>query len=42
MCAPIVATVDRDLRVNCSVDAGLLLGGRLPRSLHRALKRVAA
>ena len=40
--APIVATVDWDLRVTRSVDAGLLLGGRLPRSLHRALQRVAA
>lgn len=40
--APIVATVDWDVRVNRSVDAGLLIGGRLPRSIHRALARVAA
>lgn len=40
--APIVAIIDWDLRVNRSVDAGLLLGGRLPRSVHRALARVAA
>jgi hypothetical protein len=40
--APIVATIDWDVRVNRSVDAGLLLGGRLPRSIHRALARVAA
>ncbi len=40
--APIVATLDWDIRVTRSVDAGLLLGGRLPRSLHRALARVAA
>lgn len=41
LCAPIVATVDWDIRVTRSVDAGLLLGGRLPRSLHRALARIA-
>lgn len=40
--APIVATVEWDVRVNRSVDAGLLIGGRLPRSIHRALARVAA
>jgi len=40
--APIVATVDWDVRVNRSVDTGLLLGGRLPRSFHRAIARVAA
>ena len=40
--APIVATVDWDIRVNRSVDTGLLLGGRLPRSFHRAIARVAA
>lgn len=40
--APIVATLDWDVRINRSVDTGLLLGGRLPRSLHRALARVAA
>ena len=40
--APIVATVDWDVRVNRSIDTGLLLGGRLPRSFHRALARVAA
>ena len=39
--APIVATIDWDIRVARSVDAGLLLGGRLPRSVHRALARVA-
>ena len=41
-CAPIVATVGWDIRITRSVDTGLLLGGRLPRSLHRALARVAA
>ncbi len=40
--APIVATVDWDPRVNRSIDAGLLLGGRLPRSLHKSLARAAA
>ena len=40
--APIVATVDWDIRVTRSVDTGLLLGGRLPRSIHRTLARVAA
>ena len=39
--APIVATIDWDVRVSRSVDAGLLLGGRLPRSIHQALARVA-
>ena len=39
--APIVATIDWDVRVSRSVDAGLLLGCRLPRSIHQALARVA-
>jgi hypothetical protein len=40
--APVVATVAWDVRVARSVDAGMLLGGRLPRPLHRAFARVAA
>jgi hypothetical protein len=40
--APIVVTVDWDIRVARSIDCGLLLGGRLPRSLHRTFARVAA
>ncbi len=40
--APIVATLAWDQRVARSIDAGLLLSGRLPRGIHRALTRVAA
>jgi hypothetical protein len=40
--APIVATIAWDARVARSVDNGLLLGGRLPRSFRRALGRIAA
>ncbi|MGA9278065.1 hypothetical protein [Ilumatobacter sp.] len=40
--APVVATLAWDVRIARSVDAGLLLSGRLPRPLHRAFARVAA
>ena len=40
--APIVATIQWDVSVTRAVDGGLLLGNRLPRSVHRALGRVAA
>ncbi len=40
--ASIVATLSWDVRVARSVDTGLLLGGRLPRSLGRAFAGVAA
>ncbi|WP_148288638.1 hypothetical protein [Ilumatobacter nonamiensis] len=40
--APVIATVEWDIRIARQVDTGLLLGGRLPRSLHRALVGVAA
>lgn len=40
--APIIATIPWDSRVARSVDAGLLVGRKLPRSIHRTLARVAA
>ena len=40
--APIVATLPWEPRIARSVDAGLLLAGRLPRAMHRALAHVAA
>lgn len=40
--APVVATIAWDVRILRTVDAGLLLGHRMPRSLHRAFARVAA
>lgn len=40
--APVVATIAWDPRVARAVDSGLLLNGRLPRVVHRALARVAA
>jgi len=40
--APVVVTVEWDIRIARQVDTGLLLGGRLPRSLHRPFVGVAA
>jgi hypothetical protein len=40
--APVVATLAWDIRIARSVDAGLLLCGRLPRPLGRAFADVAA
>ena len=39
---PIVTTVRWDVSVTRAVDGGLLLGSRLPRSLHRSLQQAAA
>lgn len=39
---PIVTTVRWDVSVTRAVDGGLLLGSRLPRSLHRSLRQAAA
>lgn len=40
--APVIATIPWDIRIAQSVDAGLLGNRRLPRSIHRSLRRVAA
>lgn len=40
--APIIATIPWDMRVARSIDTGLLGARRLPRSVQRSLRRVAA
>ena len=40
--APVIATVAWDIRVARAVDAGLLVAGRLPRALQRAIGSVTA
>lgn len=40
--APVIATIPWDIRVARSVDTGLLCNRRLPRAIHRSLRKVAA
>ncbi len=40
--APIIATIPWDIRVARCVDTGLLGARRLPRAVHRSLRKVAA
>lgn len=40
--APIITSIPWDMRVARSIDAGLLGARRLPRAVHRSLRRVAA